>query len=88
MARSVLAIHADVGAPFLIVIMSTDAMGADGTSSDRGGYGVVACDVRHERVLDCLNLGSRQGKALSREMVRQGRASPHDPLTRLATRLL
>ena len=45
---------------------------------------MVAGDVRHELVLDCLKLGCRRGKALSRDMLFQGRASPHAPLTRTA----
>ena len=84
MARSVLAMYADVGAPVPNVMMTTDAMGADGTSNDHGGYGVVAGNVRHELVLVCLRLGCRPGKALSRDMLLQGRASPHDLLIRTA----
>ena len=34
MARSVLAMYADVGAPVPNVMMATDAMGANGTSDD------------------------------------------------------
>ena len=66
MARSVLAMYADAGAPVPSVMMATDAMGADGTSGDHGGYGVMACDVSRELVLDWLGLGSRPGKGLSR----------------------
>ena len=64
--------------------MATYAMGADGTSNDHGGFGVAAGNVRRELVLDCLKLSCRPGKALSRDMLLQGRASPHDPLIRTA----
>ena len=82
MARCMCACYADVGAPAPSVIMATDAMGADGTSNDFGGFGVVAGDVDHELVMECLRLGARPGKALQRDLQLKGRKSPSEPLTR------
>lgn len=82
MSRVCLAMYADVGAPSPEVLFATDAMGADGSSNDWGGYGVVAGRVGHDLVMDCLRLGVRPGKALQRDLQLVGRANPSRPLTR------
>ena len=55
-------LYADIGAPLSTTIMATDAMGADGTSDDVGGFGVVAGDVSRALADDCLKLGARPGR--------------------------
>jgi hypothetical protein len=84
MSQAVLGMYADVGAPTPCVIMATDAMGAEDSSStgDCGGFGIVAGDVPRELALDCLRSGARPGKALQRDLQLRGREAPDRPLIR------
>ena len=82
MARTIGALYSDVGAPLSSTMMATDAMGADGSTDDLGGFGIVAGNVPQALALDCLKLGARPGKALHRDMMLEGRRNPDAPITR------
>ena len=82
MAKAVLAFYADVGSPAAPTMMASDAMGADQTTDDVGGYGVAAADVPLSLIHDVIGLGARPGKALQRDLMLAGRKRPEMPLVR------
>jgi hypothetical protein len=56
--------YADVGAPLLRVLFSTDAMGADEEGVDHGGYGICVRPASRQLMEHVFQYGGRMGKTV------------------------
>ena len=56
--------YADLGAPLLPVLFSTDAMGADDTGADHGGFGICARAASRQLMEHVFQHGGRMGKTV------------------------
>ena len=64
MARGIMGLYADLGAPLLPLVFATDAEG--GQDHDAGGYGVVATRASPEQLEKLWCAGTKPGHAMAK----------------------